>query len=213
MASKKTREELNDSNDELSSMIDDVLNNSSNEIKDPELPALTSIIAPHDYTEGKKKSLNKARKLLFSLLDFYLTEEFINENQYILHKSHLDEMGLSQIINQISLNERAIDTMLKTIDTGELHPRMFEVFSTLQRTHIELLKLQSMYMTNMEETIKKIKNDYDFYRGQKEQKQVFNKIDDVNNEGIYKGTKELMKELSDDDDFNFDEIIELNDEQ
>ena len=219
-SNKEKKKKINDSNDELENHLNNMLSSGNPEDeKGDDLPSLESIISPFDYDVNKNKSVVKAKSVLNSMLKFYLSEEFIDENQYILEKARLDEMGLSGIINQITLNERAIEIMMKTIDTGVLEPRMFEVFSMVQKTHIELVKMQATFLMNSEETFKKLRNDYDFYSDNK-RKTVVKKKDDIEDADVvdevekqtYKGTRDLMKELELDAEKEFknpnDDIID-----
>ena len=49
-----------------------------------------------------------------------------------------------------------IGVLMDTINEGDVAPRMFEVLSDLQRTLLDIIKSQTMYMVAVEENVKKI---------------------------------------------------------
>jgi len=133
---------------------------------------------------------NKATKVLDSLLKLYLSEEIIEQEEYIRAKSELDKSALSMLIRQMENSETAITALMGAIGEGEVTPRMFEVLSDLQRTMLEIIKSQTMYMMAVEENAKKMSRDIDIYRGGSESDQVSN-----NGGARSRGTKDLMRAL------------------
>ena len=125
-----------------------------------------------------------------SLLKFYLSEEIIAEHEYIQAKAQLDEYALGMLIRQMENSEIAISTLMDTINEGDVSPRMFEVLSDLQRTLLDIIKSQTMYMVAIEENAKKTSRDIDVYHGSSEgnakQKSAGIKS---------RGTKDLMRAL------------------
>ncbi len=201
----KTKEEIKGNNEELEAQIGMIINadNPVTTFEDePEgnVPSLEYIVGEYDYDKKTKKSINKARQLLVSLLDFYLDQDFINNNEYVLHKTKIDEMGLSQIIKQVEHNDRMIEILMKMVDSGELNVRVFDTFTQLQRTHLELMKMQTMYIVNMEETVKKLRNDHEYIKTleitHEEQPDSVKMLTiGDSNPQVYRGTKELMQQL------------------
>lgn len=133
---------------------------------------------------------NKATRVLDSLLKLYLSEEIIEQEEYIKAKSELDKSALSMLIRQMENSETAITALMGAIGEGEVTPRMFEVLSDLQRTMLEIIKSQTMYMMAVEENAKKMSRDIDIYRGGSESDQVSN-----NGGARSRGTKDLMRAL------------------
>lgn len=112
-----------------------------------------------------QSSKTKAKKVMNSLLLFYLSEEIIQEQEYITAKKELDEFALSSLIRQMENSEVAIGILMRKIDEeGDASPRMFEVLSDLQRTMLDIIKSQTMYMIAVEENAKKISRDVDIYK-------------------------------------------------
>ena len=136
------------------------------------------------------KAKSKAKKVMSSLLKFYLSEEIIAEHEYIQAKSNLDEYALGMLIRQMENSEVAISQLMDIINEGDVSPRMFEVLSDLQRTLLDIIKSQTMYMVAIEENAKKTSRDIDVYHGNS---------DSSNNKkqgGVKsRGTKDLMRAL------------------
>jgi hypothetical protein len=91
--------------------------------------------------------------------------------------------------------ERAIITMLDNIDSGEMHPRMFEVLGGLQKTLLDIVKSQTMYLMASEENMKKLSRDIDVYKPQYKAIAA-----EKSNNGMIssRGTKELMRSIQSD---------------
>lgn len=151
-------------------------------------PVKKEPIVPDNY-----KAKNKAKKVMDSLLKFYLSEEIIEEQEYIKAKSELDKTALSALIKQMENSERAITILMRQIDDeGDVSPRMFEVLSDLQRTMLDIIKSQTMYMVAVEENVKKVARDLDVYQGSSNNKKI------ESGGGVKsRGTKDLMRALQD----------------
>jgi len=136
------------------------------------------------------KAKSKAEKVMNSLLTFYLSEEIIAEHEYIRAKAQLDESALSMLIRQMQNSETAITLLMETIHEGDVSPRMFEVLSDLQRTLLDIIKSQTMYMVAIEENAKKTSRDIDVYHGNSDSS-TNKKQSGVKS----RGTKDLMRAL------------------
>lgn len=136
------------------------------------------------------KSKEKAKKVMNNLLKFYLSEEIIDKHEYINAKKRIDTTALSMLIQQMENSEHAITHLMNEIDTGDSSPRMFEVLSDLQRTLLDIIKSQTMYMVAVEENAKKLSRDIDIYQGSSE-----NTNNNKNGKTKSRGTKDLMKAL------------------
>lgn len=183
-------EETNEQQDPIRRSIDDLLND---DISGPSvgLPAFNEH-EPMNYVEERSKSTNSAKKLMNSLLKFYLSEELIQKNEYIQLKAKVDVMTMSQLIYQMKTAEHAITILMRSIDAGEVSPRMFEVLGGLQKTLLDIMKHQTLHMMAAEENLKKLKRDIDIYRDA-EAIDVTPKNQTGGN--IKRGTRNLMKEI------------------
>lgn len=187
-------ENQDNQNNPLRKSIDDLLNDDSSNLPANSgggLPAF-QLNEPIDYDEMKASSLNKSKKMMNSLLKFYLSQEVIDNNEYIQAKAKLEMMTLSNLIQQMQYSERAITTLMRTIDTGEVTPRMFEVLAGLQKTMLDIMKHQTLHMMAAEENMKKLKRDIDIYSNTEEQKP---KLSQGNSGNVVRGTRNLMKEI------------------
>tara|TARA_R100000908_G_scaffold53757_1_gene29049 strand:- start:466 stop:1083 length:618 start_codon:yes stop_codon:yes gene_type:complete len=167
-------------------------------------PSLTPVRDPNVETNNQAlvRASDKAKGVMTNLLKFYLSEDIIEEQEYIKAKSQLDTYALSMLIRQMENSERAITLLMDTINEGDVAPRMFEVLSDLQRTLLDIIKSQTMYMVAVEENVKKISRDLDVYHGKSSTAK--NKQDD---KVSTRGTKDLMRALQDSlDEENIEDI-------
>ncbi len=185
----------NDSKDKIRSSLDDLIGHDLPDevpgLKDG--PTLTPVAAPQSESSqvALTRATTKAKGVMNSLLKFYLSEEIIEEQEYIKAKNQLDTYALSMLIRQMENSERAITLLMDTINEGDVAPRMFEVLSDLQRTLLDIIKSQTMYMVAVEENVKKISRDLDVYHGK-------STTQNKGNEKVStRGTKELMRALQD----------------
>ncbi len=154
-----------------------------------ETPELSRVRNESTQAVALTKAKGKAKKVMSSLLKFYLSEEIIAEHEYIQAKSNLDEYALGMLIRQMENSEIAISQLMDIINEGDVSPRMFEVLSDLQRTLLDIIKSQTMYMVAIEENAKKTSRDIDVYHGNSDssnKKQTGVKS---------RGTKDLMRAL------------------
>ena len=161
-------------------------------------------IQQRDYVSMKSGAQLKAKKTIDSLMRFYLSEEIIEDEEYIRAKQKIDEMTLSSLIFQLEAGEKALVTLLETIDSGELAPRMFEVLATLQKSMLDIIKSQTMYLMAAEEGTKRIARDIDIYTDKSNKKLTTGQTQSGN---VVRGTKDLMRGIQ--DDINPSEIEDI----
>ena len=145
-----------------------------------------------NYTELKSSATKKAQKTITSLMKFYLDADIIEKDEYIAAKKKMDEMTMSSLIYQLQAGERALTTLLETIDSGELAPRMFEVLATLQTSMLDIIKSQTMYLMAAEESTKRIARDIEIYKKRDDTREIEAAGGDSNDKNIQRGTKDLM---------------------
>ena len=151
-----------------------------------------ALVPSVSYTELKAKATRKAQKTITSLMKFYLDADIIEKDEYIAAKKKMDEMTMSSLIYQLQAGERALTTLLETIDNGELAPRMFEVLATLQKSMLDIIKSQTMYLMAAEESTKRIARDIEIYRKRDDVKEIEASGGNSNDKNVQRGTKDLM---------------------
>jgi len=171
-------------------------------------PQLPKVRADNTQSALALRAKSKAKKVMNNLLKFYLSEQIIEEHEYIKAKAELDEYALSMLIRQMQNSESAISTLMDTINEGDTSPRMFEVLSDLQRTLLDIIKRQTMYMVAIEENAKKISRDIDVYHSNDTSS---NKKSSGQSGLKTRGTKDLMRALQ--DSINEDEIQDVDGDQ
>ena len=175
--------------DPIRRSIDDLLNDDT---PNPStLPSFREDHEPMNYPEIKHNASNKAKSLMNSLLKFYLSQEMIEKNEYIQLKAKVDVMTLANLINQMEIAEHAITTLMRTIDSGEFSPRMFEVLGGLQKTMLDIMKHQTLHMMAAEENMKKLKRDVDIYSDS----QAIDITPKSDSGSVSRGTRNLMREI------------------
>lgn len=183
--------------DEIRKELDDLIGDGAMEVesdpKDLPIQARPTDLAPVvNYVDLKAGATKKAQKTITSLMKFYLDADIIEKDEYIQAKKKMDEMTMSSLIYQLQAGERALTTLLETIDSGELAPRMFEVLATLQKSMLDIIKSQTMYLMAAEEGTKRIARDIEIYQQRQNQAEIEGAGGDSGNKNIQRGTKDLM---------------------
>ena len=191
---KKTISEQADQiRQELDDLIGDGVMDVESDPKDLPIQARPTDLAPMvNYVDLKAGATKKAQKTITSLMKFYLDADIIEKDEYIQAKKKMDEMTMSSLIYQLQAGERALTTLLETIDSGELAPRMFEVLATLQKSMLDIIKSQTMYLMAAEEGTKRIARDIEIYQQRQNQSEIEGAGGDSGNKNIQRGTKDLM---------------------
>ena len=191
---KKTISEQADQiRQELDDLIGDGVMEVESDPKDLPIQARPTDLAPMvNYVDLKAGATKKAQKTITSLMKFYLDADIIEKDEYIQAKKKMDEMTMSSLIYQLQAGERALTTLLETIDSGELAPRMFEVLATLQKSMLDIIKSQTMYLMAAEEGTKRIARDIEIYQQRQNQSEIEGAGGDSGNKNIQRGTKDLM---------------------
>ena len=189
---RSIREQADDIRRELDELIgsDDSITDIVN--KDPELPP-ARIKTPANFSEMKAGAQKQAEKTITALMKFYLDEEIITKDEYLIAKKKMDEMTMSSLVYQLQAGERALTTLLETIEDGELSPRMFEVLATLQKSMLDIIKSQTMYLMATEESTKRIARDIEMYRKNIDKQEITSSGGSIENGNVQRGTKDLMR--------------------
>ena len=147
-----------------------------------------------NYGDMKVTSEKQAKKTINSLMKFYLDADIIEKDEYLQAKKKMDEMTMSSLVYQLKAGERALTTLLETIEGGELAPRMFEVLATLQKSMLDIIKSQTMYLMATEESAKRISRDIELYK-KREHDNELEQVGGSSNANIQRGTKDLMNQI------------------
>jgi len=131
-------------------------------VKEGDLPSFHQVDS-YDYVDNQTKSIQKAKKMMDSVMKLYLSAEIIEKNEYVKVKQRIGEMQLATLLTQMNQMQHSIETLMRTIDSGELSPRMFEVLGGLQKTMLEINKHTTLHIMAAEENTKKLKHDIDVY--------------------------------------------------
>ena len=221
MSEDNNKKSISEQADEIRKELDALIGEGQLDVEtDPtDLPVTQreTSLAPVNYTEIKSQSTTKAKKTITSLMKFYLDADIIEKDEYIQAKKKMDEMTMSSLIYQLQAGERALTTLLETIEGGELAPRMFEVLATLQKSMLDIIKSQTMYLMAAEESTKRIARDIEIYKKRDDQREIESSGGDAGNKNIQRGTKDLMAAIqagikNNDEDITDVDIEENTDE-
>jgi hypothetical protein len=156
---EERRKEL-DLRDELEKLVNSDIKDMTNLVDEARgiLPARVTNFM--NYESVKIDTDTKANDIIDSIAEFYLDKYIINEIPYIQQKNVVDKITVSNLLFQMKTAEHAITKLLEEIDNGNLHPRTFEVLSSLQRSKMEIVKHLAQFMVIMENNYKNLKEDY-----------------------------------------------------
>ena len=200
------KERMNNENSDIRDSIDALMK------KDPNLETMAEelahvepdvLVQPHDYNKSRLLAKGKAKKMMQSLLKFYVNNDFITNDEYIQAKIGANEETLAGLMFHLETADRAIVTLMRTIESGELHARMFEVLAALQKSYLDILKVKATFEISSEEHMKKLSADFEIYSN----KAITEHVDvpiGTTATNIHRGTKKLMKELAADDELDAD---------
>jgi len=196
--SEEKKKNISEQADQIRKELDDLIGDSGmlDVESDPaDLPMKqprTDIVPRVSYEELKGNATKKAAKTITALMKFYLDADIIEKDEYIQAKKQMDEMTMSSLIYQLQAGERALTTLLQTIDDGELAPRMFEVLATLQKSMLDIIKSQTMYLMASEESTKRIARDIEIYKKRDDVREIEESGGSTENKNLQRGTKDLM---------------------
>ena len=165
--------------------------------KDPSdlpIPKFHNATPSINYSDMKTGAEKQAKKTITSLMQFYLDADIIEKDEYLMAKKKMDEMTMSSLVYQLKAGERALTTLLETIEGGELAPRMFEVLATLQKSMLDIIKSQTMYLMATEESTKRIARDIELYKKRDHDDEI-ERVGGNSNANIQRGTKDLMNQI------------------
>ena len=160
--------------------------------KDPILPP-ARVKETVSFKDMKTSATKQAEKTITALMKFYLDEDIITKDEYVMAKKKMDEMTMSSLVYQLNAGERALTTLLETIEDGELAPRMFEVLATLQKSMLDIIKSQTMYLMATEESTKRIARDIEIYRKKDDIREIESSGGDSSSGNVQRGSKDLMR--------------------
>ena len=190
---KSIKDQAEDIRKELDELIGESVDITEATETDPAfLPHQPKEILP-TFGELKVKSTATAKKTITALMKFYLAEDIIEKDEYISAKKKMDEITMSSLVYQLQAGERALTTLLQTIEDGELAPRMFEVLATLQKSMLDIIKSQTMYLMATEESAKRISRDIEIYKKRDDVREIEESGGSTGDSAVQRGTKDLMR--------------------
>lgn len=183
--------------DELKNILDSMEEIIPDEYYDDEL--IDDLKSPQttfmDFDAVKKYADDEAKESVESIISYFLTDNQIHKNtetlRYLKSKMNNDILSLSNLIFQTKTAEHAIRRLLQEIDSGSVHPRQFEVLSSLQKSKMEIIKYKTFVEIQIENNYKLIRQEMD--------KVEPDNLDEYNNRPkVNSGSRDLIKRLKED---------------
>ncbi len=120
------------------------------------VPEKSIDIKPFELEVKQQKSANKARRLVTTMLKLLSEDDVLEKSDYLKAKRRIDAMSLYQIFMSIEELEHVLQRLMDEIDNGNTNSRIFEVFGNLQRTKLDMIKEGSLFIMQMEDSVKRL---------------------------------------------------------
>ena len=162
--SKRSKEHIEDSINELKGNINSVLDSLDFETSDmvpssdilQDIPGL--IIEQHDYEKDIEIIKIDAKETLESLANLYLSEETMKtKNVYRIIKD--DSISLSKLNFSIECAQSALISCMKQIDCGMNDPEMYQSIAMFQKEMRDTIKLTYDLQKKMKDFYKELKHE------------------------------------------------------
>ena len=114
-----------------------------------------------DFDELNPKFKKSAMDAIDSLYKFYLDIDVIDEDSYLNKKRNMHGVNLSGIYFQLKTMKTVLERLAEEITSGNMVPRLVEVYSSLNDKFSGAIKDHANYMLFMEDSIKQIPDDKD----------------------------------------------------
>ena len=158
--------------------------------------------AKMNFSTVRGESEKEARDILESVTKFYLSEEMVNDEEYIKSKKKIDELTLTNIIFSLKTIQYSIVKLLEEIDLGNTNPRVFEALAQLQNQMMNTVKHQVAYTVSLQENYKQLKRDSETVSPKQLKESGRNSLLESGITGVKtRGTKDLMNNLENSVDF------------
>lgn len=148
-----------------------------------------------NYNELKADVDDEAFELVTQAAAFYFTKGDLEKELYIIKKIQADKLTISNLLFQMKTSEHAIIKLLELIDEGNVHPRQFEVLSSLQRSKMDIVKHLATILTMLEENYKRLSHDYLMKGEQTDMKIIGESSKEDEDTLLTYGSKDLIKTI------------------
>jgi len=148
-----------------------------------------------NYNELKADVDDEAFELVTQAAAFYFTKGDLEKELYIIKKIQADKLTISNLLFQMKTSEHAIIKLLELIDEGNVHPRQFEVLSSLQRSKMDIVKHLATILTMLEENYKRLSHDYLMKGEQTDMKIIGESSEEDEDTLLTYGSKDLIKTI------------------
>jgi len=161
-----------------------------------------------DFNELSANSKKESKKIVESIVKFYLDLDLINKSDYVKYKKSIDERTLSSTMFQLETAEYACIKLLEEIDSGNANLKVFEILGKLQETTMKIAEVQAATVNRMEESYKKMRNDNEHLKMLNGEEDKNQNDDDLRIKGS-RTLIELAQKISKDAGIDKMEVVEI----
>ena len=112
-----------------------------------------------NFVEKKLEVEESAKIILGGIIDIYFSGKLIDKPEYLKLKKRLDEQTLSALMYSLETNMHTCTKILEQIDSGDLNVRLLEVYTRIQQSILEVVKVKTNYVQIIEDNYKKMASE------------------------------------------------------
>lgn len=115
--------------------------------------------AEEKYIEASSLALNEAKNLLSSIAELYIEKGVLDKFPYFKNKLYFEESSIQMIHTQMMISQLVLKKFFKQVIKNPTSKNI-ESLSKIQMSQLALSKYQREYLSDVEESFKKLKKDY-----------------------------------------------------
>lgn len=147
-----------------------------------------------DYNKVKKQYFKKAKESIKKIVRVVINDSEMIDKSFIADKIDQDAEQLAELYYQQKKTEVMQEANMKSVQSGNISPRMFETFNLLGKNLMDIAKQISEFQIAIKENYSKIKFD-----SIEEQPMMFNNSEEMKalpkETSVFKNTKEMNLSL------------------
>lgn len=115
--------------------------------------------AEEKYMEASSVALTEAKELLKAIAELYIEREVIDKFPYFKNKLYFEENSIQMIHTQMMISQLVLKKFFKSVIKFPT-AKNIESLSKIQMAQLALSKYQREYLSDVEDSFKKLKKDY-----------------------------------------------------
>jgi len=115
--------------------------------------------AEEKYLQASSVALNAAKELLNSISELYIDKGVLEKYPYFKNKLYFEENSIQMIHTQMMMSQLVLKKFFKQVIKNPT-PKNIESLSKIQMSQLAISKYQREYLSDVEDSFKKLKKDY-----------------------------------------------------